>query len=94
MGHDGSNDTGIKKMNPVCVRMFYIQHFNKVTNHFFNMCLTEGEDAAKASVIFVAVEQCSESENMPWNNCVSLSVDNTNAIIGKRNSVASRFINM
>ena len=55
MGHDGSNDTGIKKMNPVCVRMFYIQHFNKVTNHFFNMCLTEGEDAAKASVIFVAV---------------------------------------
>ena len=58
-----------------------------------SICLTEGKDAAKASVIFAAIEQCFESENMLWNNCVSLSVDNTNVMISKRNSVTSRFIN-
>ena len=29
---------------------------------------------------------------MPWQNCASLSVDNTNATMGKRNSVGSRFL--
>ena len=57
------------------------------------MCLTEGEDAAKAATIFAVIEESFEADNMPWHNCVSLSVDNTNAMIGVRNSVASRFLN-
>ena len=51
------------------------------------MCLTEGEDAAKASTIFTAIEECFVADDMLWNNCVSLSVDNTNAMIGIRNFV-------
>ena len=29
---------------------------------------------------------------MPWQNCVYLSVDNTNSMMGKGNFVASRFL--
>ena len=54
------------------------------------MCLTEGEDAAKASTIFSVIEERSVADDMPWNNYVSLSVDNTNAMTDIRNSAASR----
>ena len=47
VGHDGSNDTGVQKMNPVSVKIFDIKNSKTVSEHFFNMCLTEGEDAGK-----------------------------------------------
>ena len=56
------------------------------------MCLTEGEDAGKASKLFEAMEESFEADEIPWNNCASLSVDNTNAMVGKQTSVASRFL--
>ena len=56
------------------------------------MCLTEGEDAGKALKLFEAIEESFEADEIPWNNCASLSVDNTNAMVGKQNSVASRFL--
>ena len=49
VGHDGSNDTGVQKMNPISVRIFDIKNSKAVSEHFFSMCLTEGEDAGKAS---------------------------------------------
>ena len=92
VGHNGSNDTGVRKMNNVCIRIFDIKQSKTVRSHLFDMCLIEGEDAAKASTIFAAIEEYFIADDMPWNNCVSLSVDNTNAIIGIRNSIASRFL--
>jgi hypothetical protein len=89
VGHDGSNDTGVAKMNPVSIRIFDINRSKVVTDHFFNMCITEGEDCCKAFKIFESIEKCF---NMPWSNCVSLSVDNTNSMVGRHNSVASRFL--
>ena len=86
VGHDGSNDTGVAKMNPVSIRIFYINRSKVVTDHFFNMCITEGEDCCKAFKIFESIDKCF---NMPWSNCVSLSVDNTNSMVGRHNSVAS-----
>jgi hypothetical protein len=35
VGTDGSNDTGIAKMNPVSIRIFDIDKSKTVTNHFF-----------------------------------------------------------
>ena len=56
------------------------------------MCLTEGEDAGKALKLFEAIEESFEANEIPWNNCASLSVDNTNVMVGKQNFVASRFL--
>ena len=92
VGHDESNDTGVRRMNTVCIRIFDIKRSKTVTSHFFDMCLTGGGDAAKASTIFAATEECLVANDMLWNNCVSLSVDNTNAMIGIRNSVTSKFL--
>ncbi len=89
---DGSNDTGIQKMNPVSIRLFDINTSKTVSNHFYNMCLTEGESGAKAFKIFEAVETTFDQDKLPWMNCVSLSVDNTNTMIGANNSLASRFL--
>ena len=91
VGTDGSNDTGVAKMNPVSIRLFDINRSKTVTNHFFDMCLTKGEDGAK---IFEAIEETFTRDSMLWTNCVSLSIDNTNTMIGANNSVASRFLEM
>ena len=42
-GTDGSNDTGIQKMNPASIRIYDANTSKVVTNHFYNMCMTEAE---------------------------------------------------
>ena len=78
VGTDGSNDTGVAKLNPVSIRIFDIDRSKTVTNHIFDMCLTEGEHGAKAFKIFEAIEEKFVNDSMLWSNCVSLSTDNTN----------------
>ena len=43
----------------------------------------------KAFKIFEATEESFETDQIIWNNCASLSVDNANAMVGKQNSVCS-----
>ena len=52
VGHDGSNDAGIQKMNLVSIRVFRVKRSKTVRDHFFNMCLTEGEESAKSYKLF------------------------------------------
>ena len=92
VGTDGSNDTGVDKMNPVCIKIFDIERSKTVTDHFLDMCLTSGEGGGTAAVIFEKIEEVFEQHKLPWENCTSLSVDNTNTMIGKHNSIASRFL--
>ena len=56
------------------------------------MCLTDGENAGKAYKIFQKIYTIFQSVGIPWQNCASLSVDNTNAMVGKRSSFGSRFL--
>ena len=90
LGTDGSNDTGLLKMNPVTIRLFDMNNSKKVTSHFYDICTTTGEDCGKAYAIFDAIDSKFVEDSVPWSNAISLSVDNTNAMIGARNSVASR----
>ena len=62
-----------------------------VTNHFYNICLIEGEHSTTAESIFAATENNFDLDNILLQNCVSLSVYNASTMVGKRNSPASRF---
>ena len=39
VGTDGSNDTGVEKINPICVKIFDVNRLKTVTTHFVDMCL-------------------------------------------------------
>ena len=90
LGIDGSSDTDIEKMNPVTIRVFDINRSKFVTSHFYDMCVTMGCDAGKAEKIFNVVDAKFTTDGIHWDHAVSLSVDNTNSMIGKHNLLASR----
>ena len=78
---DGSNDQGLKKMNPVTVRLFDMnQHM--VVNQFLDMCLSSSSDA---DGIFAAIDKAFANNGILWNKCISLGFDNTSVNIGKHN---------
>ena len=93
VGTGGSNATGVEKMNPVCIHIFDINTSKSISNHFLDICLTGGEDGAKAYKIFDAIENEVTKSDFPWSNCTNLSVDNCSTMIRVRNSTASRFLN-
>ena len=47
------------------------------------MCLTSGADGSTAEGIFTAIDEVFIKNQIPWENYVSLSDDNTNTMIGK-----------
>ena len=79
-------------MNPICVKIFDVKRSKTVTTHFLDMSLTSGANSSTAEGIFTAIDDVFSKNEIPWENCVSLSVDNTNTMIGKNNSLASRFL--
>ena len=77
-------------MNTMTVRIFDINRSHIVTTHFYHMCVTSGRDASKSAQLFQVVQSKMQEDKIPWSQAASLSVDNTNSIIGKHNSFASR----
>ena len=53
------------------------------------MCVTSAEDASKAEKRFEVVQMKMAEDKIPWSQAVSLSMDNTNSMIGAHNSFAS-----
>ena len=90
LGTDGSNDTGLLKMNPVTIRIFDVKRPKTITSHFYDICTTSGEDCSNAYAIFESIKSKFDVDSIPWSHTVSLSMDNTNAMIGIRHSIASR----
>lgn len=68
---DGSNDTGLQKMNPITVRIFD-RESGLVSTKFLDMCLTSGTNAGTAKKIFEAMDEALSSRNIPWENCIGL----------------------
>ena len=86
---DGSNDTGLQKMNPLTVRIFDYDD-GVVSTKFLDMCLTSGMNAGTAEGIFNAVDTALHSRDIEWNHCIGLGMDNTSVNMGKHNSIKSR----
>ena len=86
---DGSNDTGLEKMNPITVKIFDL-NCEKVESRFLDMCTTTGVTSATAAAIFSKMDEVLSSCDISWANCVGVGVDNTSVNLGKHNSIKTR----
>ena len=85
---DGSSDSDVEKMNPLTVRLFDVNR-GSVCTQFLDMCMSS---SSTAEGIFAKMEEAMKSHNIPWTNCVGLSVDNTLVNMGCRNSIKTRVL--
>ena len=90
--NDGSSDSGVDKMNPVCALIFDVNKSKQVSFKFYDMCVTRGEHCSKAATLFDAIEEKLLKEGVSWENCISMRLDNTNSNVGEHNSVKSRVL--
>ncbi|MCG8622687.1 MAG: hypothetical protein MJE68_11925 [Proteobacteria bacterium] len=88
---DGSNDTGLEKMNPMTIRI-YDETNGKIVTKFLDMCTTASSTAeAIYSVMDAKLSDLLSCIN-PWAMCTSVGVDNTSVNIGICNSLKSRIL--
>lgn len=83
---DGSNDTGLEKLNPLTVKIFDVRK-GQVLTQLLDMCTTSGRDCGTATAIFSKVDSVLGRHGVPWCNCVGFGVDNTSVNIGIRHSI-------
>ena len=65
------------------VRLFDINQ-HKVVTKFYDMCATTSSTAVG---IFTAIDHALIKNDITWDKCVSLGVDNTSVNIARHNSV-------
>ena len=82
---DSSNDQNLGKMNPVTVRLFDINQ-HKVATKFLDVCLSK---VSTAVGIFTSINNVFQKYDIPWENCISLGVDNTSVNVGRDNSLST-----
>ena len=71
---DGSNDTGLEKMNPVTVRIYNLKE-NSVSTRFLDMCLSSSSTAHSLySALSGKLEELLQYSE-PWDLCTSVGVD-------------------
>ena len=56
------------------------------------MCSTSGEDCSKAETLFTVINDAFKSDDLDWENVVSVGLDNINTNIGSRNSLRTRIL--
>ena len=86
---DASNDKGIQKMFPIMVRIFD-ETFSRIMTKFFEINLLEGRDASTADVMFESVDNVLTTNDIQWDHCMAIGLDNSNINIGEHNSIKSR----
>ena len=89
VGTDWSNDEpGIKKMNPVLIRLFD-DNKGKVPSQLLNMgACKEGTTGA----LFHDIASILRENKVDWENCTAAGLDNTMVNVGKKNSIRTRVL--
>ena len=54
---------------------------------FYDMCVTTGGDCSKNQTLFNVINDKFVKDDIPWQNVISVGLDNTSASMGIRNSV-------
>ena len=83
---DGSNDSGLQKMNPLTWMIFDVNR-GMVITQLLVMCLTS---ASTAESIYGKINDTLMQFGIDWNYSVAFSVDNTSVNHGCRNSILTR----
>ncbi|MGH0136565.1 UNVERIFIED_CONTAM: hypothetical protein FKN15_034922 [Acipenser sinensis] len=78
-------------MNSLTLKVFDV---DRVEHMFLDMCITTGTNAATAETNFEKMDSVLKKDNIPWQNCVDLSVDNANVNMGVCNSIKSRILSI
>ena len=75
---DGSNDSGLQKINPLTARI-YDANRGKIVTQLLDMCLTS---SSTAESIFAKVSETLQWFGVDWIKCVSFSINNTSVNVG------------
>ena len=88
---DGSNDTGLEKMNPATVHIYNLES-SCVSTRFLDRCVSSSSTAHSLySSLNGKLEELLQCSNI-WALCTSVGVDNTSVNIGIRISIKSRVL--
>ena len=82
---DGSNDTGLEKMNPLTVQL-YGSSKSRVDTCLLDMCCTSGQNSGTAAIIVQEIDDVMIKLQLSWKTCVVFSLDNTSVSLGICNS--------
>ena len=86
---DGSNDSGVEKMNPLTVRLFD-NTSGTVCTRLLDMCMSS---SATAEADVSKMDEALSKRGISWQNCVGISLDNTSVNMGCHNSIRTRVQN-
>ena len=75
-------------MNPMTVELFF--NSRKIKHRFLDMCTTHGGTAEE---IFQKMNNVIVQNQINWNHCIGLSVDNTVVNMGIRNGLKAKVLN-
>ena len=85
---DGSNNSGIERMNPLTVKIFDTNR-GVVSTQFLDMCMSSESTAAG---IFAKIQGVFDTHNIMRSKYAGVGLDNTSANIDCRNSTKTRIV--
>ena len=81
--NDGSSDTGLEKINVVCIHIVHV-----------HMCITSVNHCSTFEILFNTIDSIFTLNEISWEQCVTIGLDNTlnntNVNVGVKNSIKSR----
>ena len=89
---DESSDCGPSKMNPVCVYIFDVKRSKQGEFKFYSVSSTSGDDCSKTETILSVINDAFKSDDLDWDNVVSVGLDNTNTSMESRNSLRTSIL--